>query len=387
MCGTWNMLEFRPFSQLNVEAERFMSLTVRNSRFRRWAGNVLAVGAGFLAVAALLASAEGALRLKSRLTAGHKPPPFALLEEGAVNRGGILGWELKPNGVIRCRAQRGEQVVYDVTCETDAAGRRFTPCDCLTRDAKVAAFFGCSMTFGQGVKDDETLPARFCAHVSGWQSFNYGVFGYGPQQMWLQICKREVLKEFAGRRGAVIYPLIDHHIERLIGTPSVLATWARPLPWLEMKEDQVVYRGTFQDRSPLQYFFFRHVYGTHLVRFVESRLPQRQAASGTAGSTLDLLAGVIIECSQATARQAPGLAFYCVLLPKNAGPWEEGLLKRLNGTGVRVLNYEALLDGVPTPVEDLFFLDAPAGGPGHFKPVSYDLMAQRLSRDIAANEK
>ena len=53
------------------------------------------------------------------------------------------------------------------------------------------------MTFGQGVADEETIPSRFCAHKPGWTSHNYRVYAYGPQQMWLQICRQEVLREFS----------------------------------------------------------------------------------------------------------------------------------------------------------------------------------------------
>lgn len=353
-------------------------------RLRGWAANAAAVLLGFLIVAIALAAAEAVLRLKVRLSPDSPSSSIVQDGEGIVHGEDVLSYWLTRNGTVRCTAQSSEQLVYDVHGKTDAAGRRLTPCTATVGDdAPVAAFFGCSMTFGQGVQDEETLPARFCAHAPGWQAFNYGVSGYGPQQMWLQICKKGALKEFSGRRGVAVYSFIDHHLERLAGTPSVLSAWAYPLPWLETDNGRVVYRGTFWDRSPVQDFYFHHVRRSHLARFIECRLPTRALAKEQQDAVLNLLVRLLVECGQAAREQAPGLTFCCVVLPTCGGTVREALRRQLETAGVPVFDYEHLFEEAGLPEEELFFYDSPSGERGHFKATGYDLIARRLTRDIA----
>lgn len=362
-----------------------MTAPTHSGKLRGWAANAAAVLLGFLIVAALLSAAEGALRLKARLSSDSPHSLFWQEAEGAVSDGGVMGRVLPRNSTVRLHVRWGEKLIYNVTAETDDAGRRVTPCDRPENaPPRIAAFFGCSMTFGQGVRDEETLPARFCAHAPEWRAFNYGVSGYGPQHMWLQICEKNALEEFSARKGVVVYSFIDHHLDRLAGTPPVLATWTYPLPWLEDQDGQIVQRGTFRDRSPLEYFFFRRIHPTHLAQFVERRLPTRPPGKDQQDAALNLLVRLIVECDQAAKEQAPGLTFCCLVLPTCGGARGKEVLQRLEGTGVRTLDYEHLFEEAGLPEDELFFNDSPQGTKGHFKAPGYDLIARRLVGDVAA---
>ncbi len=355
-------------------------------RIRRWAGNALAVFLGFLAIAILFSSAEGVLRLKSWLTTAPGQGPVVGRLTGAIRHKGILGAEAQPNGVIRCRAARGDRVLYDVSCKTDAAGRRLTPCDCRSEEANLALFFGCSMTFGLGVEDGETLPARYCAHTPGSVSLNYGLAGYGSQQMWLQICRQGVLKEFGPRKGIIVYTFIDDHVNRLAGTPGIVSEWPFPLPWLELRDGRVEYRGTFFDRAPLQYLFLHYVDRTHLARFVENRLPRHPSSAPPSDMAVDMLAAMVRECADTAREQAPGFAFLCLIFPKFASSqWGPPLAVRLGAANVRVLDYSGLFENTQHSMDDLFFDDNSVCRWGHPKALGLDLLARQLSRDTGAS--
>jgi hypothetical protein len=350
---------------------------------RRWAGNILAVCIGVSAVAVLLAAAEGVLRLKVHLTTAPENVPVTGRLDGALRHAGILGVEGTPNGAIHCLAVRGERVLYDTSCKTDAAGRRLTPCAVTAAEADVALFFGCSMTFGLGVEDDDTLPARYCALAPHCCSLNYGLAGYGPQQMWLQICKQHVLKEFGSRKGVIVYTFIDDHIFRLIGTPAIVSEWSYPLPWLALQDGRIEYCGTFFDRSPLQYLFLHYVQRTHLARFVENRLPRRQQPEGPSADAADFLAAVVRECADTAAREAPGLKFHCLIPPKFlSSQWGKPLAERLAGSDARVLDYSDLFEKTSLSMDELFFDDNSLYKWGHLKPAGYELLAEQMNRDI-----
>ncbi len=297
---------------------------------RRWAGNVLAVCLGFLLVAVLLATAEGMFRLKARLFSS--PPGISVIstQKGAVSRTGMLGGGLLPNGVVQCQSRRKDRVLYDVSSMTDEKGRRHTPCDCQNPEARIAAFFGCSETFGLGVEDAETMPARFCAHAPGWESLNYGVFGYGPQQVWPQICKQGVLQPFHSRGGIIVYTFIDDHVNRLIGTPNIVSEWSYPLPWLDLQDGRIAYRGTFYDRAPLQYLLLHYLDRTHLARFAENRLPRRQAPARPADKAVDLWPNLFRSAQTAHRRNVPvwrsAVSYSQSSRRRNAaGPWRNAL--------------------------------------------------------------
>ncbi len=360
-----------------------MTAQTRAGRLRGWAANTAAVLLGFLIVAIALAAAEGALRLKARLL--PKPPQPVLLQsgKGMLFHEGVLGRALTRDSTVRLSARLDERLLYDVSAKTDSAGRRVTPCDCPPgEDVRIAAFFGCSMTFGQGVEDHETLPARFCAHNAGWQAHNYGVSGYGPQHMWLHICKLKALKEFSGRTGVVVYSYIDHHLQRLVGAHAVVSIWNDSLPWLEVENGRIVHCGTFWERSPLMAFYYRHIRpGAHLALFLENHLPRRSPGGSQEDAVLDLLTQLVVECGQETRIQAPGLTVYVLILPTCGGPLRGRLLSRLEKAGIRVLDYESLFEETHLPEEDLFFHDSPQGKLGHFKATGYDIVARRLVVD------
>ncbi len=335
---------------------------------------------GLVVSGLVLAGAEAALYCRDKL---FSPPELVFSGRGTVKNASVLGWELERNGTVWNRADRGNRMIYNVLGRTDAAGRRCSPCAAENQDTKVAAFFGCSMTFGQGVADEETIPSRFCAHNPGWTSYNYGVYAYGPQQMWLQICRQEVLREFSKSRGVVVYSFIRNHLPRLAGASSVHSEWMASLPWLEMKDGRIVSMGVFSDRPPQQNLLLRSLGRTRLAGFMAEHLPNLPGVLTQRESGLDLLVALVAECAQSAREQAPGLEFCCVLLPECSEPWREVLVRRLSDAGVRVLDYETLFADSGESLEDIFFDDAHRAKWGHLKARGCDLIARQLARDIA----
>jgi hypothetical protein len=100
----------------------------------------------------------------------------------------IVGWGPGSPGVYRARKLDGRSgsVIYDVGYTIDAHRNRQV---ISAPTGLTAAFFGDSMTFGQGVPDADTLPQAF-ADATGhrWQVLNLAFPGYGPQQ-FLRHCQ------------------------------------------------------------------------------------------------------------------------------------------------------------------------------------------------------
>ena len=114
-----------------------------------------------------------------------------------------LGYAPAPGRRVTSRKTMGKQLVYDVAYTFSGQGARVTKGD---RNGDTWLFMGCSFTFGEGVNDDETLPAYFSAGL-GHQAnvVNLGFHGYGPHQM-LRSLETDRLR-----------PLIDLHDPRARG--------------------------------------------------------------------------------------------------------------------------------------------------------------------------
>jgi hypothetical protein len=164
------------------------------------AGPLIAV----LSVAATLAVLETTARVRLSPTAraalphvgatGEMQRRLEWVERGRADGGAeswqidvpdpLLGW--RPKAGIRTRSMRPGS--YDVTVSTNAQGLRGRDDVIRERAPGVPriAVFGCSQTFGSGVEDDETFSARLAASLPGVEVLNFGVHGYGTDQMLLR---------------------------------------------------------------------------------------------------------------------------------------------------------------------------------------------------------
>jgi lysophospholipase L1-like esterase len=101
---------------------------------------------------------------------------------------------------------------YDVEVTTNNEGLR-GPLDVHTEKTAGTtriAVFGCSQTFGTGVADDETYSAQLARRLPAVEVLNFGVGGYGTDQMLLYY-------ESEGTRFApdvVILAFAFYHLER-----------------------------------------------------------------------------------------------------------------------------------------------------------------------------
>ena len=96
----------------------------------------------------------------------------------------LLGWRVKPNADVRAQKPGS----YDVVVHTNNQGLRgrepvsVTP----TSGRMRIGLFGCSQTFGEGVTDDDTYGARLAGLLDHAEVLNFGVHGYGTDQMLLR---------------------------------------------------------------------------------------------------------------------------------------------------------------------------------------------------------
>ena len=155
----------------------------------------------------------------------------------------ILGYAPLKNQSVGSQKYQGDTLVYDVTYTIDRNGLRIAPQVEEHDDAACVLFFGGSFTFGEGVKDSETLP-YVVGELARAQVYNFGFHGYGPHQMLSALEHGLVEKLVRCQPTTAIYQAVPHHVDRVAGTVS----WGLHSPKYVLTDDGgVKYAGHFDD--------------------------------------------------------------------------------------------------------------------------------------------
>ena len=181
---------------------------------RQWAFAAVLVILGLLVSAAVLevglrlsgtrAAFPSSLRRELGWRARHAGTSGAPRPEASYAYSPTLGWELRPNVrtelvTSNSRGIRGSREY----AEAPPPGTHRVLC------------LGDSFTFGPGLRDDETMPARLEAALNAdgtarWEALNLGVEGYGTDQQWLYFADRGLRY----RADVVVLSFFEQNLER-----------------------------------------------------------------------------------------------------------------------------------------------------------------------------
>lgn len=158
----------------------------------------------------------------------------------------FLHYKIRPNCMNeRTNLIMGEDTIYDVYYSSDKYGRRI-PSSEMESDSfihkKHAVFLGCSFTFGDGIDDNSTFPFMFQKMHSEYKSYNYGVSGYGPNQISLLFDKRVNSinqTSIPEDSGICVYTYIDDHLNRVYGSSEYLL-WGSKTPDVSVEGNELI---------------------------------------------------------------------------------------------------------------------------------------------------
>lgn len=127
-----------------------------------------------------------------------------------------LGYRPRPDTAVVATETWDAETVFHVTYTITADGTRATPK--APEGADIYLFMGDSFMFGQGLSDDETLPAQFAREADfKIRAVNFAVPGYAPNQLVraLEIGRLDTLKGQPVK--AVMTWIIPAHLARVTG--------------------------------------------------------------------------------------------------------------------------------------------------------------------------
>lgn len=325
-----------PESTLPIETASFPR------RLARRYPNLFASAFGLCAALAILVLAEGTAWLVLTLGYGPQPPNWHYFYGGLPlsKDHALYGFAPRKNATVRMARMSPDEIFFSVVCRTDAVGRRITPqSDEALRD-KSALFFGCSFTFGEGVRDDETLPAQFAAHSPEYQVYNYGYMGYGPQQFYLQLDQDPLFEDVKQPVKLVVYTFMPHHIERLIGRMRLAATWCADAPCLVERDGKIKYLGSFHNSGLWRQRFYEFAERLSLLKLFPVNFPLQITPEHEA-----FTARVLAAAGEKVKRRFPEARFVILMYPRTHGMETAAAFR---AAGLEVVS----LDGIPPGLGD-----------------------------------
>lgn len=274
-----------------------------------------------------------------------------------------LGRRLLPNldRVLSERLGVEGNVLFTMTVSTDANGHRITPVTNPDARDKFILFFSDSFIFGAGVNDDETLPARVGALAPAYMPYNYGVPGYGPQQMLIELQGNDIRSEVRQQSGALIYLFINDHIKRAIGAMNHYNSSARTYPYYRLdSNDQLA---QFSRVDPLQEMLYGILGNSLVLKTFNVDLPP------IGDQELRVTARIIQAARDEFKRKFNSEEFYVLLYPGR----KSALIPYLEQAGIKYLDYAKLFPF--TPAYRLF-------QDGHPSPLAYQTLAEQIVKDL-----
>lgn len=210
--------------------------------------------------------------------------------------------------------------VYDVLNTIDNNNTRVTPGHKKDND-EYALFFGCSIAFGTGLNDNETLPFHFQEISKKYNSYNYAYPGYGANQMLARLEYQDLSKIVTEKSGKAFYIFFWDHISRSIGQMSRYCDWVSHSPYYTFENGELIRKKKFKDGRYLISRTYELIYQTNIVKKFQMDFPVKLNKDH-----YDLVSEIILKSKETYKKQFGNDDFSVVFYP-NITNYTEGQLK------------------------------------------------------------
>jgi hypothetical protein len=270
-----------------------------------------------------------------------------------------------PDTVVRRVKVEGADTLNDVKYTTDVWSKRVTPFHDTTR-SRYALFFGCSITFGLHVNDQETMPWFFQEGAKDYNVYNYAVTGHGANHMLARMQHSSLKEQVAEDSGVAFYVFFSDHIYRTIGSMNRYTAWLVNAPYYYLDGDVLKRDRMFVDGRLWLSKFYQIASRSSIVQYFGIDFPLR-----IRNRHLRLVAEVILEAKREYTRQFGNDRFFVVLYPE-LNSADQGLADRLSimlkDRGVEIIDIS----------EGGFSHEMSLGWDGHPSSETHQFMANRL---------
>jgi len=255
------------------------------------------------------------------------------ITEGFTDPDDLLGYAPRRNARVTAREYYRNSLIYDVVYTIGPNGLRVTP-PAPGVPKGCVVFFGDSITFGEGVNDEESFPYRVGLRTAGeYAIYNFAFSGYGPHQMLANLQARREEKITDCRLTHFIYFCIPEHVERVAG----MAFWDKHGPrFVLTPEGKVVRKGNFDSFAQSSGFF---TLPSWITTGFDSFLAWQKVfgrAREAGPAHVALLIAVIREAAGITRERYPGSKFDVILWDGNESERVHAIERGLQAGGIEV---------------------------------------------------
>ena len=203
------------------------------------------------------------------------------------------GYLANPGNYFSIKSASDGEIIYDVKYIINNEGFRLTPQKYeLNKDTTIINFYGGSFTFGEGVNQDETIPAYF-SNYSNDRIFvnNYGFHGWGPNSA-LMLLKDNIEKQKNYKTVNILLTFESHAVRS-----SCKPQFSKFSPMYEINKSfnknnsYVKYIGKCRN-SFIPDFFFKILRKSRVINFLDGKLSK---SSFTEIKDLELYYAIIKE--------------------------------------------------------------------------------------------
>ena len=259
---------------------------------------------------------------------------------------------------------------FDVLYTQNAFGRRVVPQEGGSEKSSHLLFLGCSLTYGVGCNDSETLPALVANAAPEYSVYNFAQGGYCPSQCLSLFMHDNIRAEVAEAKGIAIYVFIGDHVLRAISSMRRRNTYANIFPMFKFGVDKSpVFVDRFDRAQPWRTFLYRIMGKEQYVAWSGIDWPLCPSQSDIEYTANLLSAARDLYCAEFDSRE-----FYVLVHPlTDQQQVTAAVCKALREKGVPVLDHSGLFD---ITRKELTFSDM------HPTPLCNQLLANKIANDL-----
>jgi hypothetical protein len=278
----------------------------------------------------------------------------------------FLGRKPIPNHVFKWVKTLNGKPAISIDFTVDSLSRRVTPAvDSATR-TQYGLFLGCSFTYGDAVRDNETIPYFFQKQNADFQTYNYGFFGYSPRHALARFQHQDIAKQVTQKQGFAVYTFIDDHINRAIPSVGWIGMYDGFFPDIDEKTMQTT--GVYRLNHPLKYRAGMMIFKSKIRQHYGMDFPFVYRPQD-----YELTANLLKATQEAYQKQFGNNRFYVALYPDQLKK-DSPMPKLLQERGIKVLDYRKLF---PFPSKQY-----QCTYDGHPNPEAHRLFAAQLAKDL-----
>lgn len=213
-----------------------------------------------------------------------------------------------PGTVMNVKYFYEGELIYDQNYKTDNFLFR-VPMLKNDRASQHAIFGGCSFTWGEGLKEEDTLPWMFQKSAKEFNSYNLGFPGGGLHTLLRYMEIFDLQKAIRNKKGYFFYVFMSNHLDRFYGRYNYLDLKPDNAPYYEVLDDRPIYRGEMKDQT-----FYKNFHNASDFNLKEALLRSQDSESWTDKELADF-SKAVEELKKRYKTALPEGKFYLIFHP------------------------------------------------------------------------